>query len=186
MKVRFLHMLLLLVFICFSAGCIRQIDPVVSPRAKLTSADTYEYIRATMRSGDWLLSIDKDAPADAPIFRVGIFDAATGEVIQGDISGVRVIRIKNLLAQSRRLLVIQPAWATDVSVPKALAHARSLVGTKPVIVNTSPEQQHFNTSFAAEVYRPFSTVWTNGNLIPTVVTINDLYRWGRVIFDLGS
>jgi uncharacterized protein YycO len=152
-------------------------------------------VRAALQNGDWLVARGVHLAdnlvatvTDKPLSHAAVYDAESDVVIEVDGSGVHTTPLAGFVANSTRVLVIQPMWATPENRAQAVARARQWLGRGynfTGLIGLSMPERYYCSQLVVQAYEPFIDHGPRQNPIPHIIEPGQLYHWGRIVYDSG-
>ena len=140
--------------------------------------------------GDWLVTRGYHATDNLvtnatgiPISHVGLFNAATKQVIEAEGKGVHFSELNEFITKSYRIIVIRPRWRTAENAEFAWDNAKKLVGGDYDFLGTigfNYPSKYYCSELAISVYEQ----WYSGKeRFPNVIKPGELYLYGTILYD---
>lgn len=167
-----------------------ELAPVGLEAAQLTE-HWIDVVHRRARHGDWIVVRGTHlgdqtvaAGSAAELTHAAIYDAETDEIVEAVGGGVGVTPLRELLAQSRRFLIVRPRDWTEAEGRRAVARARSRIGSGYDWLGTLglPSADRFYcTELCVDAYRGRE----RGGVPAGVIHPAHMTRYGELIFDSG-
>lgn len=178
-------------------ACSCAVHPVETPpgpalRIKLTN-EAQSAILKTGAAGDWLVVRKYHATdnfiatvRNAPFSHAAVLDPARKMVIESEASGVHATPLMDFLSSCHRVMLVRPKWSTTETRQAALAKAESVVGKPYDLLGLAAldiPDRYYCSELAMIIYRPWLT---QQDIIPSPIAPDQLYYFGRVLYDSGA
>ncbi|MDR1397129.1 MAG: hypothetical protein LBJ14_05305 [Desulfarculales bacterium] len=171
----------------------RAVNIIADPEFTLNDPRDIAAVRRRLQHGDWLVVRGIHMPdnfiasvTNMPLSHAAIFDALNEEVLESDSNGVHTSTLEEFMSRSQRLMIIEPAWATQQSRGPAVERARGWLGqgyNYTGLVGINSPNRFYCTQLAVDAYKPF--IENGPNPLPAVIKPGQMYHWGRIVYDTG-
>jgi len=176
---------------CAAVHC-RECPPEAGTKATMNRA-ALEAIQQLGSDGDWLV-VRKYHHTDnfiatvrnAPLSHAAVLDLKNQRVVEATAMGTHVTPLAELIADSHRLLLIRPKWANPANREAAVERATALVGKKYDflgLLGGNVKDRYYCSELALTIYQPFQK---RDDIIPHPVAPDQLYFYGRILYDTGA
>jgi hypothetical protein len=176
-------------------ACSRPVTvarPTQEARASRDTA-TLSELQRLGRDGDWLVIRGYHATdnlvsllTNAPFSHAAVLDLEQQRVIEADGTGIHATPLTDFVAKAHRLLLVRPTWSREERHREALIKARGHLGKHydfGGLIGLNHPERYYCSELAVAVYRP----WVKkADHLPPVIPPNELYYWGKVLFDTGN
>ena len=168
--------------------------PELEPTGERAEAETAAWLRIVREQGKvgyWIVVRGTHpgdqvvaAASNARLTHAAVLDATRQEVIEAVGPGVRVVPLRDLLAESVRFQIVEPRGYTAERGARALTRARSHVGAPYDwfgTVGVQSDTSYYCSELCADAYNAREEGW-----MPRIVLHPErLSEFGRLVYDSG-